>query len=281
MKNDKLGTDPNLSSIKNKNRLIKIDIIINQMKGRDILENIIKTTLIGLFFGTFGTTIGGIIGVKLNRTSNKFLSFILSFAAGLMIAVICFELIPEALEISNLFISLIGILLGIMMMIMCDIYVDKKFSKKAKTANDRLLKTGIIVSIGLAIHNLPEGLAIGSGYEASVKLGLSLAIAICFHDIPEGIAMAVPMKNGGMKVSKVIYYVILSGITTGIGALIGGIVGKISEEVIAMCLAFSAGAMIYIVSGELTLEANKLYNGRLSAIGNILGFIIGVFAMNI
>lgn len=198
-----------------------------------------------------------------------------------MIAVICFELIPEALEISNLFISLIGILLGIMMMIMCDIYVDKKFSKKAKTANDRLLKTGIIVSIGLAIHNLPEGLAIGSGYEASVKLGLSLAIAICFHDIPEGIAMAVPMKNGGMKVSKVIYYVILSGITTGIGALIGGIVGRISEEVIAMCLAFSAGAMIYIVSGELTLEANKLYNGRLSAIGNILGFIIGVFAMNI
>lgn len=245
------------------------------------INEIIRTTLVGLFFGTFGTTIGGIIGVKLNRTSNKFLSFILSFAAGLMIAVICFELIPEALEISNLFISLIGILLGIIMMIICDIYVDKKFLNKAKTANDRLLKTGIIVSIGLAIHNLPEGLAIGSGYEASVKLGLSLAIAICFHDIPEGIAMAVPMKNGGMKVSKVIYYVILSGITTGIGALIGGIVGRISEEVIAMCLAFSAGAMIYIVSGELTLEANKLYNGRLSAVGNILGFIIGVFAMNI
>lgn len=93
--------------------------------------------------------------------------------------------------------------------------------------------------------------------------------------------MAVPMKNGGMKISKVIYYVILSGITTGIGALIGGIVGKISVGIIAMCLAFSAGAMIYIVSGELTLEANRLYNGRISAIGNILGFIIGVFAMNI
>ncbi len=93
--------------------------------------------------------------------------------------------------------------------------------------------------------------------------------------------MAVPMKNGGMKISKVIYYVILSGITTGIGALIGGIVGKISVEIIAMCLAFSAGAMVYIVSGELTLEANRLYNGRISAIGNILGFIIGVFAMNI
>ena len=70
------------------------------------------------------------------------------------------------------------------MMIICDILVDNKFNKKSKTANN-LLKTGIIVSIGLAIHNFPEGLAIGSGFEASIKLGLSLAIAICFHDIPE------------------------------------------------------------------------------------------------
>ena len=93
--------------------------------------------------------------------------------------------------------------------------------------------------------------------------------------------MAVPMKSGGMKPSKVIYYVVLSGITTGVGAFFGSIVGEISHEVIALCLAFSAGAMIYIVSGELTPEANELYKGKISAIGNLIGFIIGVFAMNI
>ena len=98
---------------------------------------------------------------------------------------------------------------------------------------------------------------------------------------PNGISMAVPMKNGGIKPSKVIYYVVLSGVTTGIAAFFGSIVGGISQEIIALCLAFSAGAMIYIVSGELTPEYNKLYHGRISAIGNILGFIIGVFAMNI
>ena len=92
--------------------------------------------------------------------------------------------------------------------------------------------------------------------------------------------MAVPMKYSGMKISKVIYYVILSGVTTGIGALIGGIVGKISIEVIAVCLAFSAGAMIYIVSGELTPESNKLYNGKITAIGNILGLLLGIFVTN-
>ena len=175
------------------------------------MENILKTTLIGLFFGTFGTTIGGIIGVKFKYNSNKFLSFILAFAAGLMTAIVCFELIPEAMQISSLSNVILGIVFGIIMMIFCDVFVNKRFNKKQSKNNkqddksldkDKLLKTGIIVSIGLAIHNLPEGLAIGSGFEASIKLGLSLAIAICFHDIPEGISMAVPMKNGGMSKRK-------------------------------------------------------------------------------
>ena len=126
-----------------------------------------------------------------------------------MTAIICFELIPEALAIASLPVVLFGIITGIIMMIICDIFVDKKFNKRQITVNKNrnniesklkintqlniqnknkinLLKTGIIVSIGLAIHNFPEGLAIGSGFEASIKLGLSLAIAICFHDIPEG-----------------------------------------------------------------------------------------------
>ena len=242
------------------------------------MSEIMNTTIVGLFFGTIGTTLGGIIGCVINKHSNKFLSLILSFAAGLMMAVICFDLIPEALEISQIIEVIIGIFAGIVVMIICDIIVDRKF--KIKTQNNsvksNLLKTGIIVSIGLAIHNVPEGLAIGSGFDASIKLGYSLALAICFHDIPEGISMAIPMKNGGMKIYKIMFYVIMSGLATGLGALIGGIVGKVSEQVIAVCLSFAAGAMLYIVSGELIPESNKLYKGRMSAIGNMLGFVIGI-----
>ena len=164
-------------------------------------------------------------------------------------AVICFDLIPEALEITGIPNVIIGVVIGIAVMIYCDIIVQKKFTKRTSfKSNNSLLKTGIIVSIGLAIHNFPEGLAIGSGFESSMKLGLSLALAICLHDVPEGISMSVPMKNGGMKISKIIFYVILSGITTGVGAFFGAIVGSISETVIAICLSFAAGAMLYIVS---------------------------------
>lgn len=149
------------------------------------MDNILKTTLIGLFFGTFGTTIGGIIGVNVKNPSNKILGFILSFASGLMTAIICFDLIPEAFELSSIYISMMGIIAGIVLMVICDLFITKKLNKSNKTKNG-LLQTGIVVGIGLALHNFPEGLAIGSGFGASLTLGLSLAIAICLHDIPEG-----------------------------------------------------------------------------------------------
>lgn len=241
----------------------------------------LKTAILGLFFGTIGTTLGGIIGIIQKRDSNKFLSLVLSFASGLMLAVVCFNLIPESLRIIDVSMVVMWILVGIICMIICESIVNNKMENKTVKGDDRLkiLKVGIIVSIGLAIHNIPEGIAIGSGFEESMTLGFSLAIAICLHDIPEGLSMAIPMKHGGMKPLKIMMYVVLSGIATGVGALIGAFMGSISVEMVAMCLAFAAGSMLYIVSGELIPEYNTLYHGRLSALGNMAGFILGLIAM--
>lgn len=114
---------------------------------------------------------GGIIGVKFNNTSNKLLSFVLSFASGLMMAIVCFDLIPEAISVSDFASTITGIVFGIIVMIICDIVVQNKIqTKKNKYQKNSLLKTGIAVGIGLALHNLPEGLSIGAGFEASIKL---------------------------------------------------------------------------------------------------------------
>ena len=234
----------------------------------------------GLFFGTIGTFLGGIIGIFLNGISNKFLSFILALASGLMVSVVCFEILPEAIESSSNIQIIMGILSGVFTMILCDLLVCNKIHKKNVKVN-RIMKTGIVVSIGLAIHNIPEGLAIGTGLESSIKIGVTLALTIMIHDIPEGMSMAAPLKKAGLNSFKILLYVFLSGITTGIGALIGFSIGDISSSMLAFNLSFAAGAMLYVVSGELTPEYNKLYDGKVSALGNIVGFILGYIVANI
>lgn len=239
------------------------------------MNNIGHIAILGMLFGMLGTTLGGVAGAFLNIKSNKIVSFILEFAAGLMTAVICFDLIPESLKFVNITGSLLGILTGVVIMIFCNDIVNKKFSTSSKNTSN-LLKVGIVIGIGLAIHNFPEGLAIGSGFEASNELGIALAIAICIHDFPEGISMAVPLKQGGYSKSKVILYTAISGITTGIGAIFGAIIGNISKEMIGISLGFAAGAMLYITACEIVPESNSMYKGRISKLGNILGVIVGL-----
>ena len=86
---------------------------------------------------------------------------------------------------------------------------------------------------------------------SNIRLVLNKRLNCLFLYQPEGISMAVPMKNGGMNPIRVVFYVILSGITTGIGAFFGAIIGSISQEIISICLSFAAGAMLYIVSRRI------------------------------
>lgn len=242
------------------------------------MNSIGTITIYGLIFGMMGTTLGGIIGACLNVSSNKILSFVLEFAAGLMTAIICFDLIPESLEFANISGCIIGIIIGVIVMILCDEIIKKINFSKGNGNNNTLFRTGMIICVGLAVHNFPEGLAIGSGFDASTSLGLSLAIAIAIHDVPEGISIALPINNSGYGKLKAIILTALSGVTTGIGACFGAIIGNVSKELIGFSLAFAAGAMLYIVSCELIPESNRMYKGRFSSFGNILGITLGIVA---
>lgn len=120
------------------------------------MGNIGAITSYGLIFGMIGTILGGVIGVFSKINSNKIMSFILEFAAGLMTAVICFDLIPESLEISNVTGCMIGIILGVIMMVLCDSIINKINFEGRNIKNRTLFKTGMVIFIGLAVHNFPE-----------------------------------------------------------------------------------------------------------------------------
>ncbi len=96
------------------------------------------------------------------------------------------------------------------------------------------------------------------------------------HDIPEGLAMAIPMKINKAGPLKIVLYTLLIGVPTGLGAFIGAYLGSISPLIIALCLAFAGGTMLYIICDEMIPSAKELHKGRASSIGVVLGFIIGV-----
>lgn len=120
------------------------------------MDSIGSIAICGLIFGMLGTTLGGIIGAFLKVKSNKILSFVLEFAAGLMTAIICFDLIPEALEFSNITGCIIGIIIGVIVMILCDELINKINFAKSGISDNKLFKTGMIICVGLAVHNFPE-----------------------------------------------------------------------------------------------------------------------------
>ena len=240
------------------------------------MAQILHITAIGLFFGVFGTTLGGILAFFINSESKRTLGFILEFAAGLMLSVVCFDLLPEAFKLGGVPLGCAGVIAGTVIVIILDGFVKKLEIVRKTIENRSVLKAGILMATAISLHNFPEGVAVGSGFEASVKLGFSIALVIAIHDIPEGIAVALPLRLGGISPAKVIALVFLSGVPTGIGAFFGAILGEISKQAIAICLGFAGGAMIYIVCSELMPEAKRIHRGRLSALGNLLGVLCGI-----
>jgi ZIP family zinc transporter len=246
---------------------------IGHMEG--FMGHLARITLVGLVSGLAGTGLGGLSAFLISKASNRIMSSILEFSAGLMTAVVCFELLPEAFKLGGTLYTFAGILAGILVVVLIENLL-KKSRSIGKGENTGLLRAGILMAIAIAMHNLPEGFAVGSGFEASSSLGLTITAVIIIHDIPEGIAMAVPMRAGGFSKLRAFAYTLLSGVPMGLGALLGAMLGRISDGFSAACLGFAGGAMLYIIYGELVPESKRLYLGRLSSLANVWGILCGI-----
>ena len=143
-------------------------------------------------------------------------------------------------------------------------------------AKNPYIKSSLLLGISIAAHNFPEGLALGSSFMTMSNLGPTLALAMMLHDIPEGVAMAIPMKIDKQPKLKIVLYTFLIGIPTGIGAFLGAYLGTFSPMIIALCLSFAGGTMLYIICDEMIPSAKSLHKGRASSLGIVLGFIAGI-----
>lgn len=241
------------------------------------MSRILFITLLSTMVCGVSTAGGALIAVTFRKSSTAIVSSIMAIAGGLMLSVITFDLIPEAIKLGGMLLTLLGIFIGVVFVTILDIFLPntallKKYGSYAKTA--------LLLGIGLAAHNFPEGLAIGSGFMGGKALGLELALVIGLHDIPEGAAVASPLMQTRLKRWQIILFTALTALPTSVGAYIGAVLGDISSTFISICISFAAGSMLYIVCGELIPQSKNLSKGVLSTLSVILGVILGLLIIS-
>ncbi len=219
------------------------------------------------------TGIGALILMFFGTIRRKALSALLGFAAGIMIAIATLGLLPEALEFGTITSAGGGFALGLAMMLFLDNRIPHLHMFQKEGVNGEYAKMGMFIALGIALHNLPEGLALGAGYEAAPAFGKMLALAIALHNIPEGIGIACPLKMSGAKPLRIFGIACLAGLFTPIGTLLGFVPFGISEVFISMAMGFAAGAMIYIASDELIPESHRQHSHSAN-IGIAMGVLV-------
>ncbi len=243
------------------------------------MNTIIQITLIGLSAGVIGTGSGAFIALFLKKPGRATLGFILGFAGGIMLAIVLNDLLPESIEAGNFVTAFTGLLFGAIFILFLDLKMPHFHFFETTDELTRFIRTGTILGLGIAMHNLPEGIAIGASYVASPALGFTLALTIALHNIPEGIAMACPLCVGGMRLRWIILYTAMAGLPMGLGALIGATLGNISDLFLSLALGFAGGAMLYIIFGELIPGAQNSGNGHAGTFGAVFGTIAGILLL--
>jgi ZIP family zinc transporter len=238
------------------------------------MNPLLLATLAGLCTG-----IGSVIAIFVQNIKRVHLALILGFSAGVMIYISFAELLPQSIADIGKLQANIALFIGFLLIAVLDLLIPHQY--KAEQINDNnpltaninrigegtgpakriksihnlaLLRVGIFTAIGIAIHNMPEGLVVFAGASSgNENLGFLVAIAIALHNIPEGVTVSVPIKQatGNSKMAFILSFA--SGLAEPLGAVVGYLVLSpfLTTSLIGALLAFAAGIMLYISLDEL------------------------------
>lgn len=235
--------------------------------------------VIGLFTGWIGIYIGIFSSSFIKDRGRKFKGFMLGILGGLTLGIVCFDLLPEAFEAGSVYIVITGIAIGLILSVFLDGKLDFIDKTVSKNKENNFLKVAIFMIIGIGIHNLPSGVALGSLIYNSPINGFRLILALVIHGIPEGLTLGVFLRECNANKIKLLLVSVLTAIPMGIGAALGCILR--APIVICLSLSFASSMILYVTLRETLPAANYIWKGRLTTIGNVLGIILGMILISL
>lgn len=274
------------------------------------MNSYLQIFLITALTGVGGLALGGAAAVLVHGPSDRQMSLLLRFTAGIMLSVVCFDLIADAREGMETFSVILWIALGYLATYLLNCWIDSHAHHSHHhggeehhnhhehtdhehehehhshdedlciCGNHSLRTAGLVLAAAVALHNMPVGMAIGATFAGAnhfgEQAGIVAALIIGLHNLPEGMSIAAPLLSGGTKPAKAVGIAALSGIPTIVGAFIGYGVGTMNSALLGIALSFAAGAMLYVVLGELLPESEQLWRHRLSGFATLAGMLLGL-----
>ena len=234
-----------------------------------------------IFIIILGPIIGSIIGITI-KPSKIFLCISLGFTAGVMFGVAFFQLIPESIEISSIIVVVIAFISGFTIMAIVDQILPHFHPIPDTDEKKKFKRTAMTLVVGIALHNFPEGFAVGASFSSMTNLGLIVAIAIALHDVPETIIPVASNYSLYKNTRKALWIGLLTTIPTLIGLFLGKILlESVTNDMMAFVMVMTAGIMVYISGDELLPASQKYGYDHISnfslASGIIFDLFLGVF----
>jgi ZIP family zinc transporter len=255
--------------------------------------------LILALFAGLSTGIGSVIAYFIKKPKPSHMALILGFSAGVMLYVSFVELFKSALDNLSLIAANAAFFGGIIIIALLDVLIPHEYKEEhvedthptyshqsaglgrrqraRRGQPGKLRRTGLLLALGIAIHNFPEGLVVFSGgVSGDTTFGLLVATAIALHNIPEGISVSVPIAEATGDRKKALLYSFAAGLAEPVGALLGYVIlfNFLTPSLIYSLMAFAAGVMVYISLDELLPTAHQYGKEHVVLLGILSGMIV-------
>ena len=237
-----------------------------------------------------GTVLGsGLVFLMKGAMNRQLQRMLTGFAAGVMVAASVWSLIIPAMDLSEhmgklaFLPAFVGVWLGFGFLLLLDKLVPHMhLGSDCPEGSPCSLGKNTMLVLAVALHNLPEGMAVGvvaagwlTGNESiSFASALALSLGIALQNLPEGAIISMPLKSAGMCRKRAFLYGAASGIVEPLGALLTIALASLVAPVLPYVLAFAAGAMLYVVVEELIPEMSEGEHSNIGTIFFALGFTL-------
>ncbi len=245
--------------------------------------------LVGSAVTLLSTSLGALPTFLTKRVPERTQDVLLGFSAGVMLAATCFSLLNPALRLAaegagSKLTAGLGVaacmLAGALFLHLCNKLIPHEHFVKGREgpAQAAKLKRIWLFVLAIALHNFPEGLAVGAG-TGSLDLTVAgpILAGIALQDIPEGFVVAVALTGVAYGRGQALFVVVLTGVIEAAAALLGFVATSQAQSVLPWALALSGGAMLYVVSDEMIPESHRKEFAKEATAGLMAGFVLMMF----